>query len=376
MKICFTGDLFLGGDLLNKNIKNLINVNIFNNADKRIVNLEQAISESNIVENKGTLYTGKNSIKQLHDLKVDAVNLAHNHIQDKGLEGIVETISYLRDSHIGFFGAGSNIIESKKSFSLNDQLVVIGYCEFDKIYLNQIEVAGESKAGVNPLRYDSIISDLEKLDKNQKAILYFHWGREHVSLPLYQDIQLVKKLLRDERVLTIIGMHPHRPQGIVKVNGKKAFMSLGNFLFPNFFIKPPTQIFYPESLPKKYSVTRQYHKVFGITYKKWRLINRISIVLSYDTEINKVIYNFVKQNDIYPEVKDVKGFLNILLKLHVFILSSLYKLPSYLYVPLEKVNTYIVYKYWNFNIQLFNFRQLGLVKFCKKVIKIVKRKLF
>jgi poly-gamma-glutamate synthesis protein (capsule biosynthesis protein) len=357
MKICFTGDLFLGGDLLNKNIKNLINVNIFNNADKRIVNLEQAISESNIVENKGTLYTGKNSIKQLHDLKVDAVNLAHNHIQDKGLEGIVETISYLRDSHIGFFGAGSNIIESKKPFRLNDQLVVIGYCEFDKIYLNQIEVAGESKAGVNPLRYDSIISDLEKLDNNQKAILYFHWGREHVSLPLYQDIQLVKKLLRDERVVTIIGMHPHRPQGFVKVNGKKAFMSLGNFLFPNFFIKPPTQIFYPESVPKKYSVTRQYHEVFGITYKKWRLINRISIVLSYDTESNKVIYKFVKQSDNEPKVEEINKFFQSILFIFYNLVSLIYKLPKPIYKILEKINTGIVYKLWKFRIRFFHFSQ-------------------
>ena len=236
MKVCFTGDFFLGGDLLNKKVDNIINVDLYNNADKRIINLEQAISENYVLKDKGTLYTGKFVINQLHDLKVDAVNLAHNHIQDKGLEGIIETISSLKNSGIGSFGAGKNLKESKKAFPINDELVVIGYCEFNKVYLNQIEVAEKNKPGVNPLRYESILQDLEMLLKNQKAILYFHWGREHVSFPMYHDIQLVKKLLKDERVASILGMHPHRPQGIINVEGKKAYMSLGNFLFPNFFL--------------------------------------------------------------------------------------------------------------------------------------------
>ena len=50
-------------------------------------------------------------------------------------------------------------------------------------------------------------------------------------------------------------------------------MCLGNFLFPNFFIKPPAQIYNPKNIPEKIDITRQYHKVFKQTYKKWRWIN-------------------------------------------------------------------------------------------------------
>ena len=56
MKICFAGDIFRR-DLINKSAKN-IDVDIFNYADKRIVNLEQPISDNDTVEEKGTLYTG------------------------------------------------------------------------------------------------------------------------------------------------------------------------------------------------------------------------------------------------------------------------------------------------------------------------------
>ncbi len=43
--IMFTGDLFLGGDLLNKSCKDVIQIKKFYEADKRVVNLEQPISE-------------------------------------------------------------------------------------------------------------------------------------------------------------------------------------------------------------------------------------------------------------------------------------------------------------------------------------------
>ena len=208
MKICFTGDLFLGGDLLNRSASNIIQVNIYNNADKRIVNLEQPISDNNTVEDKCTLFTGAYAVSQLKEMKIDAVNLAHNHIQDKGLEGISETIEHLKKGNIGNFGAGCNLKEAKKPYFLTGDIAVFGYCEFGKSYLKQIEVAKEDKSGVNPLRYENILNDLNTLKNNQKAILYFHWGREHVFLPPYDDIELAKRLLEDERVLLIVGSQP------------------------------------------------------------------------------------------------------------------------------------------------------------------------
>ena len=266
MKLCFTGDLFLGGDLLDKSAKDIIQIKTFYEVDKRIVNLEQPISDNKKVEDKCTLFTGSNAITRLKEMKIDAVNLAHNHIQDKGIECICETIEHLKRGKIGYFGAGCNLKEAKKSYFITDEIAIFGYCEFGKPYLKQIEVATEEKPGINPLRYENILDDLNSLKENQKAILYFHWGREHVFLPPHSDIELAKKLLEDDRVLLIIGMHAHRPQGYIEHNGKRAYMCLGNFLFPNFYIKPPTQIYYPKQKPNKFDTTRQYHGVYKTTY--------------------------------------------------------------------------------------------------------------
>jgi hypothetical protein len=52
MKVVFAGDLFLGGDLLNKFVESIVYSNTFTNADIKIVNLEQPISDSELIADK------------------------------------------------------------------------------------------------------------------------------------------------------------------------------------------------------------------------------------------------------------------------------------------------------------------------------------
>ncbi len=373
MKVVLTGDLFLGGDLLNKSAESIIYSDTFTSADKRIVNLEQPISNNELIADKCTLHTGSFATKQLKQLNVDAVNLAHNHIQDKEKDGIIETIVHLDDSHIGHFGAGKDIFEAKEPYWIAPNLCILGYCEFGRPYLKQIQVATDQEPGVNPLRYKSIVNDLNQLPKDAKAILYFHWGREHVWLPPGHDIELAKKLLEDERVLLIVGMHCHRVQGYIKHNGKRAYMSLGNFLFPNFFISPPTQIAYPQTLPEKYMTTRQYHGVSKLTYKKWRVSNRISLILEYDTEKQDVKHIPIIQEDDTPKVKELSGISKKLVLLWVSLLSQFYKIPYILYHPFENINSFIVYKIWRGQILIFLIRQYGIIYSTKKTVYFFKR---
>ena len=52
MKICLTGDTFLGGDLKDSKMDNIILFSEFHHADYRIINLEQAISDSSLIRSK------------------------------------------------------------------------------------------------------------------------------------------------------------------------------------------------------------------------------------------------------------------------------------------------------------------------------------
>lgn len=362
MKICLTGDTFLGGDLKDSKMDNIILFREFHHADYRIINLEQAISDSSLIISKGTLYTDSKAIHQLKRLNVNAVNLANNHIQDKGVTGISDTIHYLNHSNIGVFGAGEDILHAKKYHRINDSVVIFGYCDFDKYYLNQIEVAESKKAGINPLRYNNILNDLNSLKDDTKAILYFHWGKEHVFLPRYSDIELARKLLLDHRVLFIVGMHPHRPQGILKFNNKKAYMSLGNFLFPNFHISPPAQLYYPHENEKIMYQTKRYHRVFENTYKKWKWINRISIVIEYDVTKNITKEILVKQNANTSQVRRLQGLEKLYVQLIICIVSKFLLLPRWIYSLLENIHTRYNSIKWLGHIYLFKIHQLGFKK--------------
>jgi len=366
MKIVFTGDLFLGGDLQNANIEQIVRNCNFNEANKRVVNLEQAISEKPYVASKATLFTGYGALEYLNLLKIDVVNLAHNHIQDKGEEGIVETRHVLIERGVQVFGAGKTLHEARKPVKIAPALWILGYCEYGQPYLNQVKIAGENNPGVAPLDETTIFADLEKIPEGEQAILFFHWGREHVSLPPQKNIQLAKKLLKHSKVFAIIGMHPHRIQGKITYNGKEAFFSLGNFLFPNFYILPPVQM--STQKPKKvYNVTRLYHRVFQPTYKKWKKVNRTSLLLELDVETKRFSLIPVRQHDKIPVVETLTGLSKILVILKVFVLGKIYNFPSVLYLVLEKINTFVVQKRWRFGVILFYVKQLGFFGIYKHI---------
>jgi len=199
---------------------------------------------------------------------------------------------------------------------------------------------------------------------------------EHVWLPPISDIILAKKLLEDERVITIIGMHSHRIQGVVEHAGKKAYMCLGNFIFPNFYIKPRVQIFYPNEEEKK-SVrftSRQYLSVFEPTYKKWRWVNRVSLVLEFCTKTKEINHTFVVQDDNHPNITDLKGIGLFFYKFIIGLLNSLYKLPTPIYSLLWKFHAFEVNLTWRLQIMWFHLKQLGLKKFSQKVLSFVRKK--
>ena len=236
-----------------------------------------------------------------------------------------------QENGFDIFGAGKDLNFACKPLWLNNKYAVFGYCDYGRSYLKQVQVATNSQPGVAPLRIKKIKSDLKQLKQDQQAILFLHWGEEHVSIPPYEDIKLARELLANKKVAGIVGMHAHRIQGVISLGKKKAFMCLGNFLFPNFFMKPPVQITYPKGSELSIPITRQYHKVFGLTYKKWKKVNRKSIILELDLSNDELVWKKIPviQKDNYPTVVKIKGLALFLFYVKQGFLSFIYCLPGY-----------------------------------------------
>lgn len=337
MKVCFTGDLFLGGDLLQETPANIIQSEHFHNADIRIANLEQAVSESSERENKSTLYSPEEALEIANKLQIDCVALSNNHIHDKKEKGIRDTITSLNKYGIPFFGAGRNLEEASKPYWITDELCVIGYCEYGKGYLSKVKKAEKNSPGINPLKYDKIKNDLSSLPVDAKVILHLHWGREHVSLPDPEHIKLTQKLLALDKVQIIVGMHAHRIQGVITDGEKKGYLCLGNFLFPNFYLKPRTHVTYPQDVSSNICTTKDYHFVGELTYKKWRLVNRISVLLIFDTEDFSVKPIPVYQYPNEPRVKELTGSRKKMVLGAIKFYSMIYKAPLKLYTTIQYI---------------------------------------
>ncbi|MDZ7821471.1 MAG: CapA family protein [Candidatus Marinimicrobia bacterium] len=370
MKIVFTGDLFLGGDLLSFDGES-INVDEFNSADLRVCNLEQGSGDMPNIKNKSTVVAPLKSLNYLLDNKINIVSLANNHIQDKGESGFKKKIEFLNKNNIAYIGAGINEKEASKAIHLGNEYYLLSFCAFGKSYLKKVQLAQSVEYGVNSLTYEKIKASVNKLPENAKAILIFHWGRENVWLPPESDIKLAKKLLELNKVYSIIGMHSHRVQGALKHKGKYAWFSLGNFLFPNFFIKPRTQMFYPKKKPKQYHITKEYHPVFSLTYKIWKWINRISILLVFDTTKSVFKKVFVKQHKYKPFVKELNKSTIFYLELWFSFLSIILYWPRFLYIPFE-----FIWRKWLILIRYSNMIIFYLFKEGKmlSVLKLFRKK--
>ncbi|MDA7880913.1 CapA family protein [Akkermansiaceae bacterium] len=359
MKVAITGDLFLGGDLSTKS--GIIRLTEFDGADLRIVNLEQAVSDRAKLEPKCTVYTGSEQLHLLKEWKVDVAALAHNHIHDKGSEGICDTLRHLDECGIAHVGVGNNAAEAECPHWLTENLALFNYCDFARKTLTNIQVADREAPGVHPLRQEQIESDLSRLKSGQQAVLFFHWGVEHLWMPPPENMALARSLLEDERVALIVGSHPHRAQGCLRVGNKRAYFCLGNFLFPNFYIEPPAQITVPESEPSKVALTRRYHAVWDLTYKKWKLANRISLLVIFDSESGTAAHEFAVQSDDEPTVSQLRGIAKLVATARFHFLSSVvYRLPEPLYRRVYRIHLRSTYFFWALGIRRFQLRQRGL----------------
>jgi len=354
MKILFCGDIFLGGDLVNFG-ENIFDFNEFHDADVRFVNLESPITDSLHQDTKATLFAPTSSVRHLVNNKITFVNLANNHFQDKGIEGVEDTIKVLENNSINHVGVG---LQSQKfnTIQIHEKLFVLTYCEKNTDYLKKVKLATENEKGLRDLNYQNIIEDLESLPEDSKAILYLHWGREHVFLPPKKIIDLALKLIEHPKVITIIGMHPHVVQGIIERSGKMIYFSLGNFLFPNFYYKPRRTLFYSNDYSDVRFTTYSYHKVLGKTYKKWKEKNRISLLVQFDTESNKCEHFFTSQDENKPIVRKLDALKSNELNKKIEKLGSFYQASPLLYrivTSLEKIIFYDTLKIYTLKKVIF-----------------------
>lgn len=309
---------------------------IKNNNSVNCFNLECAISSNSPDTNKGTLVIEPSDVV-VPECSNMLFNLANNHIHDAGEQGIIDTINFCVANGISYIGAGINIDEAQKAFFFNDYAIV-SFCEKNNTYLKNICEASSDSAGVNVLSIRNIQSTLDSIG-SYKVIVVLHWSVEHIqTLPLHLK-GMLDKITSFENVVSIVGHHPHVPQVSFTYNGVPVYPSLGNLYFPDFIILPPIRAEFNFIEAEDLVSTYHYHRVKVPTIKKWRKINKISLIVSITNERNLVHSIMSAEGKVFPTRTPLRMLFarSIIRKLGIW---------SVAYNALHKTEKRVFYTYW------------------------------
>ena len=154
--------------------------------------------------------------RTLFDAGFRAVSLANNHIYDFGTEGYTQTVRWLGEAGVGYFG------------SPHDPYTPWRY-----------EVGG---VPVALYAYDSWhVRDIETITQRVSAepeevfvVVYAHWGDEYESHPNSGQRNAARRFI-DAGADLVVGSHPHVIQTKEFYKDKWIYYSLGNFVFDQYF---------------------------------------------------------------------------------------------------------------------------------------------
>lgn len=184
---------------------------IIKGADLAIANLEGPLIENCPLMRAGMKFCGqKENIQGLIFAGFDLVNLANNHINNYGPQGVEETIRFLEESRIDYFDSEKIVFKEVKNLK-------IAFLGFDDT--------------IKPIEEPRLIEKIKTAqEETDLVVVNFHWGQEYQSQPSERQ-KYLSRVAIDNGAEIIIGHHPHILQPLEYYQEKPIFYSLGNFVF-------------------------------------------------------------------------------------------------------------------------------------------------
>ncbi|PKL37773.1 MAG: hypothetical protein CVV44_15660 [Spirochaetae bacterium HGW-Spirochaetae-1] len=163
------------------------------------------------------------------------VTIANNHILDQSIQGMGDTMTYLRKYGLDFVGAHTGEEESRAGLVREVRGIRIGFLAYTGVLNYGMPV--KRKTGYLNWFYDreKIIGDIKAMrGRCDYLVMTVHTGNEYATTPLKRDAELMKEYL-ETGVDCIVGHHPHVLQPVEKVqtsDGRQCFIfySIGNFI--------------------------------------------------------------------------------------------------------------------------------------------------
>ena len=205
-------------------------IDVFNSADRVMVNLECAVTdkETPIKKIGPNLNAPKGTIKTLKKAGVTDCVLSNNHIFDFGKLGAIDTINELEKQGISYTGFGKNEEDSRKNMIINDgdkKIAVIAVCEHEYTY------ALKDRMGARPYDpYDTNDDIFEAKKENDYVIVIYHGGKEDCRYPSPRLLKACRSMVKHGADV-VLCQHSHAIGCYEEYMGSHILYGQGNFHF-------------------------------------------------------------------------------------------------------------------------------------------------
>ncbi|MBM7095818.1 CapA family protein [Bacillus sp. H-16] len=247
--LCATGDILLHKRLFKKAKRILGGYDfnpqleqakpLFDQGDITIVNQESIIAGESIGLSSFPKFNSPIEIgSTLKDYGVDMVNIANNHVLDRGEEGLLKSIENLDELGLSYVGAYKSVSDQDDLRVINKNGLRVCFLSYTR-GTNNIKVPDDKSFMVDkfvPAKLKKIKDKVKSIRNNDIAdviVVSLHFGKEYHLNPSAEQKE-VSADLSDAGADIILGHHPHVLQPfeyILNSRGKRTFAaySLGNF---------------------------------------------------------------------------------------------------------------------------------------------------
>lgn len=212
-------------DILFRDVKPLMQASEFT-----FVNLECAVTESeeSIKKYGPALSAPYETVEVLRELGVTVCGLSNNHTFDRGISGITDTISALRDVNIDYTGWGDNYEDSRKNYYYEkdgERLAIVAVCEHEYSY------ALDDRMGARPFDEFDTLDDIREAKKNaDRVIVCYHGGKEYCRYPSPRLIKVCRAMAKAGADV-VLCQHTHCIGCYEEFSGCHILYGQGNFHF-------------------------------------------------------------------------------------------------------------------------------------------------
>lgn len=228
----------------------------FQNDDLSIANLETPIGGTELkTSGVGYSFNASQEIgEQVASLNLEVVSTANNHANDRGNQGIDNTLDFLNKKNILSLGTYKNQEDRHQGRYKTINGITFGFVSYTYATNQIVSQENRDKVGLfnNPKNRkftqeykDLLKSEITEIRKNCDVLIaMMHWGTEF-TYNISQQQKDVSQYISDLGVDIIIGNHPHCSQTMEWINHKRTLCmySLGNFVSADHIVDRTNQEF-------------------------------------------------------------------------------------------------------------------------------------